>query len=699
MKRVALVGAGNIAETHAAVLRRMADIDIAAIVDTDIERARRFARGRGIERVFGSVAALIDAQAVDVAHVLVPPPLHRPVAEALLRAGIHTLVEKPLAATIAECDALMAAAEAGSAALQVNHNFVHHPAHLAAKRRLARGRLGAIRHVICHFNLPLRQLAARQLSHWMFDTPQNLLLEQAVHPLSQIDDLTGPIRDIAVLAAPPTMLAAGQTVTRSWDVALRGENATAQLHLSLGETYPSWGMTVICDDGQVVADYVHNRVSRAETSKWPDFVDSFLGGAATARALAGQSLRNLVGHGLALARLGPRSDPFYRSMRGSIAAFHRALDDDRDSLTGAAGRRMVETCTRIAAAGGGLPTTPRPTLDAAPDRSFDVAVLGGTGFIGAHVVARLLRDGKSVAVLARHLRNLPGLYDHPRIGLYRGDITNRDHVAAITRRAPIVVNLAHGGGGSGWPDIERALVGSARIVAESCLASGVGRLIHISSIAALYLGDGGSTITGETPVDALSARRGDYARAKADAERVLLALHRDRGLPVCILRPGVVVGTGGPAFHGGIGFYNAERHCLGWNDGHNALPLVLVDDVADAIVKAMTAIGIVGRCYNLVGDVRLSARAYVEALGAALGRPLRYHPQSVGKLFAVEYAKWGVKRLTGRANVPLPSLHDLRSRGLPAKFDCADAKRDLDWRPVADRERFLAEGIAIHAQR
>ena len=207
MRRVALVGAGNIAETHAAVLRRMADIDIAAIVDTDIERARRFARGRGIERVFGSVAALIDAQAVDVAHVLVPPPLHRPVAEALLRAGIHTLVEKPLAATIAECDALMAAAEAGSTALQVNHNFVHHPAHLAAKRRLARGQLGAIRHVICHFNLPLRQLAARQLSHWMFDTPQNLLLEQAVHPLSQIDDLIGPIRDIAVLAAPPTMLA------------------------------------------------------------------------------------------------------------------------------------------------------------------------------------------------------------------------------------------------------------------------------------------------------------------------------------------------------------------------------------------------------------------------------------------------------------------------------------------------------------
>lgn len=699
MKRIALVGAGNVAEAHAAVLRRMADIDIAAIVDTNVERARRFARERGIRRVFDNVEALIDAKIIDVAHVLVPPPLHRPIAEALLRSGIHTLVEKPLAATIGECDALMTAAAAGSASLQVNHNFIYHPAHLAAKRRLAHGRLGTIRHIMCHFNLPLRQLASRQLSHWMFDAPLNLLLEQAVHPLSQIDDLIGPVRDITVLAAPPTVLTAGQSVMRRWDVALRGENATAQLHLALGESFPSWGMTVICDDGQIVVDYLHNRVIRAETSKWPDFVDGFLGGAAAARALAGQSLGNLVVHGLSLARLWPRCDPFYRSMQGSIASFYRALDGDRESLTGAAGRRMVEICTRIAATVGGLPVTSRPTLEAAPDRSFDVAVLGGTGFIGAHVVARLLRDGKSVAILARNLRNLPGLYDHPRIGLYQGDITNREDLAALTQRAQVVVNLAHGGGGSSWPDVERALVGGARIVAESCLAAGVERLIHVSSIAALYLGDGTSTITGATPVDALSARRGDYARAKADAERVLLALHRDRGLPVCILRPGIVVGAGGPAFHGGIGFYNAERHCLGWNDGRNALPLVLVGDVADAIVKAMTVSGIAGRCYNLVGDVRLSAREYVEALAAALRRPLRYHPQSVHKLFAIECAKWGVKRLTGRANAQFPSLHDLRSRGLPAKFDCTDAKQDLEWHPVADRERFLAEGIAIHAPR
>jgi nucleoside-diphosphate-sugar epimerase len=242
------------------------------------------------------------------------------------------------------------------------------------------------------------------------------------------------------------------------------------------------------------------------------------------------------------------------------------------------------------------------------------------------------------------------------------------------------------------------MVGGARTVAECCLAAGVDRVVHVSTIAALYLGDE-EVITDTTPVDPLSMQRGDYARAKADAERTLLALHRERGLPVCILRPGVVVGAGGVGIHSGVGFYNSERHVLGWNDGENPLPLVLAADVADAVARALDAENVVGHCYNIVGDVRLTAREYVEELAQALSRKLRYRPQSLGKLFAIECVKWGVKLASRRPGLTLPSLRDLRSRGLRAQFDCSDAKRDLGWQPVTDRDRFIAEGIAIHAEK
>ena len=225
------------------------------------------------------------------------------------------------------------------------------------------------------------------------------------------------------------------------------------------------------------------------------------------------------------------------------------------------------------------------------------------------------------------------------------------------------------------------------------LAERVGRLIHVSSIAALYLGDAGALVTGATEVDPKAARRSAYAHGKAASERLLVEL---AGPALCILRPGLVVGAGGLALHGGLGFYNNEQHCLGWNAGDNPLPFVLVEDVAEAIFLAGRADAALGRAYNLVGDVGLSAREYLGELARALGRPLVFHPQSVAKLQAVEIGKWLVKRAIGRS-APLPSYRDLKSRGLRARFDCADAKRDLGWRPVAERAEFVRRGVDVYA--
>jgi len=105
------------------------------------------------------------------------------------------------------------------------------------------------------------------------------------------------------------------------------------------------------------------------------------------------------------------------------------------------------------------------------------------------------------------------------------------------------------------------MVGSASLVGRACLAAGTQRLIQIGSIAALYLGDPGETITGATPPDPRAEGRADYARGKAASDLALLELHRTEGLPVCILRPGVVVGEGTSPFHSGLGFYNNEQYC------------------------------------------------------------------------------------------------------------------------------------------
>ena len=240
------------------------------------------------------------------------------------------------------------------------------------------------------------------------------------------------------------------------------------------------------------------------------------------------------------------------------------------------------------------------------------------------------------------------------------------------------------------------MVGGAETVARACQAAGVTRLLHVGSIASLYLGPDAGTITGATPPDPRETERGDYARAKVLADRMLLGLNATEAVPVVILRPGVVVGEGGPPLHSGLGLFNNDQHCIGWNDGRNPLPFVLVEDVASAIVRACDAEGIEGRCYNIVGEVRPSAREYLADMGQALGRPLRFHPQSPTGLWLVDVAKWLVKRATGRA-VPMPAKRDFLSRGMAAPFDVSDAKRDLGWQPVADPAVFRARAIDVQA--
>ena len=690
--RVGLVGAGFIADTHAAVLKAQAGIELAAVADPALARAEALAEEWAIQAAFSNADDLIGK--VDAAHVLVPPNLHRQVAEPLLRAGVHVLLEKPMAETPEDCAALQGAAEAGNAALQVNQNFPYHPAHARLKTALKANRIGPVRHVSLLYNMPLRQLDAGQLGHWMFAEPRNLLLEQAVHPLSQIDDILGPIIKLGAQPQPPRQAAEGIDLITGWLVSLQCERGTAQLQFALGETCPVWRLTAIGTDGQIEADLIHNRVTMETPGRWLDAVDSLVVGLQRARGLAADSVGGALAYAGSMTGLIPRSDPFFRSMQGSIGAFYRCLGAG-GRPRGEQGARLVGVCNDAARRVNGPVAMPAPACPP-PEAEYDVVLLGGTGFVGRHTLKAFLAAGKRVAVFARNIDNLPAPFHRPEVGVFRGSISDRQAVRDVVRRAPVTVNLAHGGGGATVAAIEAAMVGGAKLVAEECLAAGCRQLVFLSSIAALYLGEG--KVSAETAPDADPDRRGDYARAKVLAERAMLTLHRESGLPVTILRPGVVLGQGTSPFHSGIGLYNRQGHCIGWNRGGNPLPLVLGSDVASAIVAACGNDATIGECLNIVGDVRLQAAEYTAELAAATGRPLAYHPQHAWQLQLEELSKWAVKRLGGR-RVPVPSYRDLKSRGLSAAFDCSREHALLGWKPERDRARFLANAFEGFEQR
>ena len=699
LPRVGLIGAGYISAVHAEALSAL-KYSVSAIIDPNIAAAEVLARQFNVPSVFGSVEEGLAAGAFDRAHVLVPPDRHHSVALACLQAGKPVLIEKPICVTDAECASLVEAASSASVPAGVNQNFVYHPAFLRLTRDVRSRAYGRTRYVSVVYHAALRQLATRQFSHWMFREPRNLLLEQAVHPLSQLLAICGVFGETKAIGETAVGIAPNVSFVPGFTASITCGSVPASVRFSVGHAFPYWQIEVVCDDGVLVADILANRYTMRSRTRWLEPVDMFLSGHRTALSIAAESRKNLVGYGLSMLKLMPRSDAFFQSMQNSVAAFHRALDAHAPiPLDATFGRTVIEACDQIwSQILPAEPAHPAPALNKQPPSSPDVAVLGGTGFIGTEVVRRLREAGLTLSVLARNTVNLPQPFQEGGVTLHRGDVRSSDDVSLAIAGARYVVNLAHGGGGATWEAIRDGMVGSAETVARACLGAGTERLVHIGSIAALYLGPQPLRVTGATPPDPKFPLRADYARAKAMADLRLQEMHRDQNLPVCILRPGLVVGEGTSPFHSGLGFFNNEQHCIGWNEGRNPLPFVLVEDVANAIYLALQAQDVEGRSYNLVGGVRPSARDYLIELSRVLERPLYFHPKSPYALYSNEIGKWMIKRAAGR-RVPPPSLRDLISRGLKAEFDCSDVIRDIQWQPVNDRAVFLNRAILVHAKK
>ena len=348
VKRIALVGAGYIAGVHADALRDMREVQITAIVDPAGAAAAALARQCPGAAVFASVDAALAAEAFDRAHVLVPPELHAPVAATLIAAGKPTLLEKPLAATGAECAALVAQAAAADVPLGVNQNFVHHPAFVRLRRLVDARAMGRPSYVDVLYNVPLRQLAARQFGHWMFAAPGNILLEQAVHPLSQIAALAGAIGEVRAIAAPPIALSPDRLFHAAVDVALACAQVPAQLRFAVGQSFPFWQVRVVCDDGVIVADILANRCVTYGRTRWMDAVDGALSGTRSAAALARDSLGGTLGYVASLLHLRPPQRPVLRQHAGDDRRVpRRGGCGQPPALDAAFGAMLVAACERI----------------------------------------------------------------------------------------------------------------------------------------------------------------------------------------------------------------------------------------------------------------------------------------------------------------------------------------------------------------
>jgi predicted dehydrogenase len=141
--RVAVIGAGFMGERHAQIYAGLPDVELVAVCDVREAVARELADQLGAA-AYSDFGALLRRDDLDAVSVCTPDALHREPCELAARAGRHVLVEKPIATTVADAEAIVDAAARAGTVLLVGHCLRFDPRYDQARQAVERGELGVV---------------------------------------------------------------------------------------------------------------------------------------------------------------------------------------------------------------------------------------------------------------------------------------------------------------------------------------------------------------------------------------------------------------------------------------------------------------------------------------------------------------------------------------------------------------------------
>jgi nucleoside-diphosphate-sugar epimerase len=326
-------------------------------------------------------------------------------------------------------------------------------------------------------------------------------------------------------------------------------------------------------------------------------------------------------------------------------------------------------------------------------------VTGGTGFLGRHLVERLLAQGRAVTVLTR--RSAPDL-EKRGVRFVVTDLADANAVRSACHGIETVFHIAAKVGVWGRDDdFFRANVLGTRAVLEGCRTHGVRRLVYTSTSSVVYNGRDLSGVDESLPLAATCPAT--YPLTKAVAEREVLAANAPE-LRTIALRPHLIWGVGDPHLVPRL----IERAKAGRlrivGSGRNRVDLVHVENVIDAQLLAEAALA---QCQLIVDKTIRPPDASGKAYFITNGEPVVLWDWINGLLHAL-----GISPVTKHVSLAAATARGVACetlwRALPLRgeppmtrfiakelatdhwFDISAARRDLGYAPRIS----MAEGMA-----
>ena len=598
---LAIIGCGDVAsERHLPALARLG-WQPRVLVDPQIDRAQKLARRHKAARVASDIAELVAGE-VEAALVTTNIASHAPIGLRLLESGIHVFVEKPMATSLEDARALVETAMAKSVCLAVGHMRRFLFVNRWVKALVDSGALGEIRgfdvregesyHTRAGGRLTATRAAERTGAYspafWdLKASGGGVLLDTGSHTLDTLLWWLG-----------------GAELVRYRDDALGGVECDALLELELhsgatGTVELSRARTlrntaiITGSRGRVEVSLHRNAIIRAHPDDLLMFeLDRRPGSALPTEDLHEDMFRRELENWADAIRSG--GEPFVSGASAvpAISIIDRCYSN-RQPL------RRSWDCTRTTS-GGRL-------------KGKNVLVTGASGFIGGRLVEKLvLEEGANVRAAVRTFKNAARLSRLPaeRVDLRPFNMADRNAggaIDAMVEGCDAVFHLARD------PRSHKANEEGARLIGAACLRAGVRRLVHVSSMS-VYMPLPDAPLTEASPL-------GQHPREdKLAAEREVLRMIREEGLPATIIQPTIVYGPFSREW--------TDRPADMLIDGVLVLPApgdgicnaVYVHDLVRALILAAERDEAVGETFLISGPEHPTWLDFYRAYERALGR-------------------------------------------------------------------------------
>jgi nucleoside-diphosphate-sugar epimerase len=333
--------------------------------------------------------------------------------------------------------------------------------------------------------------------------------------------------------------------------------------------------------------------------------------------------------------------------------------------------------------------------------AMQVLLTGATGFLGRRVLRELLDEGCAVRCAVRSgsdvqsLRDFVGSRRWNRSETVNAQLANTDQCGDLVRDCDVVYHAAAALSGSASNLVMNSVVPTRNLM-NAAAEEGVGRFVLVSSLG-IYGSQNlrrNAVLDEECPVDSAGHLRDPYTYSKILQEEVAWKISQETGLPLVVLRPGVIFGDERGVLSHRVGLQLGGL--LLRIGGGQRVPFTYVENCAEAVKLAGLRAGIDGQFFNVVDDDLPTGRQVLRMYRKA-GRKLRVIgiPQFATNWLA-RFNEW----YSARTEQQIPAVltrYRVQAMWKPLQYSNSRAKELLGWHPSTSFDEAFEKTMASGA--